>query len=30
VPPAEVSTSEAVQKARRDWETARKKERWFV
>jgi 3D-(3,5/4)-trihydroxycyclohexane-1,2-dione acylhydrolase (decyclizing) len=30
VPPAEVSTSETVQKARRDWEAARKKERWFV
>jgi 3D-(3,5/4)-trihydroxycyclohexane-1,2-dione acylhydrolase (decyclizing) len=30
VPPAEVSTSEAVQKARRDWEAARKKKRWFV
>ena len=30
VPPAEVSTSEAVQKARRDWETARRRERWFL
>ncbi len=30
VPPAEVSTSEAVQKARRDWEAARRRERWFV
>ncbi len=30
VPPAEVSTSEAVQNARRYWEVARRKERWFV
>ncbi len=30
VPPAEVSTSEAVQKARRDWEAARRRERWFL
>ena len=30
VPPAEVSTNEAVQKARRDWETARRRERWFL
>jgi 3D-(3,5/4)-trihydroxycyclohexane-1,2-dione acylhydrolase (decyclizing) len=30
VPPAEVSTSETVQKARRDWETARRRERWFL
>ncbi len=30
VPPAEVSTSEAVQKARRDWETARRRERFFL
>jgi 3D-(3,5/4)-trihydroxycyclohexane-1,2-dione acylhydrolase (decyclizing) len=30
VPPAEVSTSEAVQRARGEWETARRRERWFV
>jgi 3D-(3,5/4)-trihydroxycyclohexane-1,2-dione acylhydrolase (decyclizing) len=30
VPPAEVSSSEAVQKARRDWEEARRRERWFL
>jgi 3D-(3,5/4)-trihydroxycyclohexane-1,2-dione acylhydrolase (decyclizing) len=30
VPPAEVSTSEAVQKARAEWEQARRRERWFL
>jgi 3D-(3,5/4)-trihydroxycyclohexane-1,2-dione acylhydrolase (decyclizing) len=30
VPPAAVSTSEAVQRARADWEEARRRERWFL